>query len=414
MSNNISPENASPTESKNGRFAAFFSMFRSSASEKNADTLPPSEKARNPFVAVVSGLFSFIFIACLMLGAALFWGKHHLNAPGLLVQDKVVFIPRGNGVSEIARLLEREGVIEHPWVFMIANTLQKTSADLKAGEYLFKASISPSEVIDVLVEGKSILHSITIPEGLTSLQIVARLNENEILTGEIAQILPEGSLLADTHKFARGTTRAQLLARMKQEQSRLVAELWEKRVEGLPLKDIAEFVTLASIVEKETGRADERARVASVFINRLNKRMRLQSDPTIIYGLVGGKATLERSISRADIDSKTAYNTYQIDGLPPGPIANPGRAALEAVARPARTNDIFFVAAPDGTHTFSENYEDHQRAVARLRAFERSQNSVNDAPVPAQTDAIIAPVKDPLADKSYDLTSPKTVPKNMR
>jgi UPF0755 protein len=253
-----------------------------------------------------------------------------------------------------------------------------------------------SEVLDVITSGRSIQHAITIPEGLTSEQIIERLKENELLVGEVITVPVEGSLLPDTYRINRGTSREALLARMAAEQRRVLNEIWNRRAKDLPLRNPRELVTLASIVEKETGRADERPRVASVFYNRLEKRMRLQSDPTIIYGVVGGKGTLGRPITRADIDRPTAYNTYTIPALPPGPIANPGRAAMEATANPSRTRDIYFVADGTGGHAFAETLEQHNRNVARWRQIEAQQRQLREAPpaaapglqpVPAAPDA---------------------------
>jgi UPF0755 protein len=236
----------------------------------------------------------------------------------------------------------------------------------------------------------------TIPEGLTSEQIVQRLLENDILSGNIREMPREGSLLPETYKFTRGMTREQIIQRMQQTQRRLLQEVWEHRSADLPLKTPEQLVTLASIVEKETGRPDERTRVASVFVNRLKQRMRLQSDPTIIYGLVGGKGTLGRPIMRSEIDQPTPYNTYVIDGLPPGPIANPGRASLEATANPARTKELFFVADGTGGHAFAETLDQHNRNVARLRAFEREQKDSSTAATPPAP-AVANPPQGPAA-----------------
>jgi peptidoglycan lytic transglycosylase G len=214
---------------------------------------------------------------------------------------------------------------------------------------------------------------LTIAEGLTSEQIVARLLENDVLSGQVKEIPREGTLLPETYRFERGTTREQVLQRMHQQQRRLLTEIWERRSQDVPIRSVEQLVTLASIVEKETGRPDERTRVAAVFSNRLQKKMKLQSDPTIIYGLVGGKGTLGRPIKRSEIQQPTPYNTYVIDGLPPGPIANPGRASLEATANPARTRELYFVADGTGGHTFTENYGEHQKSVAKLRTIEKQQ-----------------------------------------
>jgi UPF0755 protein len=191
----------------------------------------------------------------------------------------------------------------------------------------------------------------------------------------------EGTLLPETYKFPRGTTRDQAVARMQQAQKRVLSEIWERRNPDIPVKTPEQLVTLASIVEKETGKADERSRVAAVFVNRLRQKIKLQSDPTIIYGLVGGKGTLGRPIKRSEIQQPSPYNTYVVDGLPPGPIANPGRASLEAAANPARTRDLFFVADGTGGHAFTETYDQHQKNVAKLRTMEKQIQ--NDAVEPA-------------------------------
>jgi UPF0755 protein len=214
-------------------------------------------------------------------------------------------------------------------------------------------------------------HQLTLAEGLTSDQIVARLLENDVLSGNIKEIPREGSLLPESYRFTRGTTREQMIQRMQQAQRRAVQEIWDRRMPDLLVKTPEQLVVLASIIEKETGKPDERTRVASVFHNRLKSNMKLQSDPTIIYGLVGGKGSLGRPIMRSEIEQPTPYNTYVITGLPPGPIANPGRASLEAAANPARTKELYFVADGTGGHAFAENYEQHQKNVARLRVIEK-------------------------------------------
>jgi UPF0755 protein len=229
--------------------------------------------------------------------------------------------------------------------------------------------------MDLMNSGKSVLYSLTIPEGLTVEQAFQRIAEHEALVGDMpTEMPPEGALAADTQRFTRGTTRQQMIDKMLADQERLVEGIWNRRVSGLPFSNINEFVTLASIVEKETGRGDERSRVASVFINRLNKGMRLQSDPTILYGLFGGKGKpADRPIYQSDITKPTPYNTYVINGLPPTPIANPGRAALEAVANPSKTKDLYFVADGTGGHVFAATLDEHNENVARWRAFQRKQ-----------------------------------------
>jgi len=337
---------------------------------------PPTRRsaaAKHPMVVAASLVLTLITVAALLAVAAVAVGKRQLQAAGPLVQEKVVNIPRA-GVRDVADTLEREGVIEQPWFFIAAVLVQKSRGDLKSGEYLFARHASLQDVINTIIEGKVVQHPITIPEGLTSEQIVQRLLDIDILAGNIREIPREGSLLPETYRFTRGTQREQVIQRMQQAQRRLVQDVWERRNPDLPLKSPEELLTLASIVEKETGKPEERARVAAVFVNRLKQRMKLQSDPTIIYGLVGGKGTLGRPITRSEITQPTPYNTYTIEGLPPGPIANPGRAALEATANPARTREIFFVADGSGGHAFSETLDQHQRNVAKLRALEQQQN----------------------------------------
>jgi peptidoglycan lytic transglycosylase G len=339
---------------------------------------PPPPRIRRPrggFFSALSGFLTLLIAVALagMIGIALF--EREVTAPGPLETDKVVVIPRNTGVSEIAQLLRREGVIEQPLLFEAYSMLNRRRGHLKAGEFLFRAGISMDDAIDTLVQGKSILHAVTIPEGLTSEQIIGRLKENDVLTGDIAEIPSEGSLLPDTYKFERGMTRQQLVNSMTASQRQTLAQIWQRRSTDLPIKTPQELVILASIVEKETGRADERTRVAGVFINRLMKRMKLQSDPTIVYGLVGGKGTLGRSILKSEIERPTPFNTYVVEGLPPTPIANPGRAALEAVANPSRTKDLYFVADGTGGHAFAETYEEHVRNVARWRQIERAKST---------------------------------------
>jgi UPF0755 protein len=302
-----------------------------------------------------------------------------------LSEDRFVNIPRGSGIHDIADVLVRDGVIDQPWVFVGGVLALKAREDLKAGEYQFKAHSSLRDVVATIVEGRVVPHQLTIPEGLTSEQIVSRLLDDDILTGNIKEIPREGTLLPDTYSFTRGITREQMIQRMQLAQQRVLKEIWDRHSPDLPIKTPEQLLVLASIVEKETGKPEERTRVAAVFVNRVKQKMRLQSDPTIIYGLVGGKGTLGRPIMRSEIEQPTPYNTYQIDGLPPGPIANPGRASLEAVANPARTRELYFVADGTGGHVFAETYEQHQKNVARLRVMETDQKADQKEPASSDT-----------------------------
>ena len=288
----------------------------------------------------------------------------------------------------------------------------KASSELKPGEYAFQKNASLRDVIATIVEGKVVQHSVTIPEGLTSEQIVARLSDNDIFAGSVREIPREGTLLPETYKFPRGTTRDQVIQRMQQAQKRVLAEIWERRSPDVPIKTPEQLVTLASIVEKETGKPDERSRVAAVFVNRLQQKIKLQSDPTIIYGLVGGKGTLGRPIKRSEITQPSPYNTYVIDGLPPGPISNPGRASLEATANPARTRDLYFVADGTGGHAFTETYDQHQKNVAKLRAMEKQIQ--NDTVEPADDPPPAAAAADAAADAAPTAPTPSRRRKSRR
>jgi UPF0755 protein len=393
---------------------------RSPRAALEPEQVPPppkrSERARNPFVVVGNAIITIVVLLLIGTGTAYYYGRQTLETPGPLQEDKVVNIPARAGKRDIADVLQREGVIDvNPWVFIGGVLAMKASSDLKPGEYSFQKGASLRDVIATIVEGKVVQHAVTIPEGLTSEQIMERLSDNDLFTGSVREIPREGTLLPETYKFPRGTPRDQVIQRMQQAQKRAVADIWERRSQDLPVKSPEQLVTLASIVEKETGKPDERSRVAAVFVNRLKQKIKIQSDPTIIYGLVGGKGTLGRPIKRSEITQPSPYNTYVIDGLPPGPISNPGRASLEAAANPARTRDLFFVADGTGGHAFTETYDQHQKNVARLRASEKQvQNDTvepaDDPPpaaAPATADAPTATTPSPKPAKRPAARAPR-------
>lgn len=342
-----------------------------------AGTPPPrrSRQSRNQFVIFLNFLVSTIFLVMLAGGAAFYFGKKAFDGPGPSETASTILIKPNTGAQDIADQLERRGLISDARIFQLGLRAYGNEGKLKAGEYEIKAQASMRDVMELLKSGKSVLYSLTISEGLTVEQALQRIADNEVLTGEMPATMPaEGSLVTDTQRFTRGTTRQEIVSKMLADQKKLVDNIWERRAADLPLASVEEFVTLASIVEKETGRGDERSRVASVFLNRLSKGMRLQSDPTIIYGLFGGKGKpSDRPIYQSDIEKPTPYNTYVIKGLPPTPIANPGRAALEAVANPSKTEDLYFVADGTGGHVFATTLEEHNQNVARWRAFEKKQ-----------------------------------------
>jgi UPF0755 protein len=331
-----------------------------------------SRRARHPIVIIGNAIFTIVLLLSVVIGIGIYWGKQRFEEPGPLAEEKVVNIPRGLGIRDIGDLLAREGVVRDPLIFVGgALALKARGADLKFGEYQFAKAASPRDVAETLIEGKVVQHQLTVAEGLTSEQIVARLLENDKMTGAVREVPREGSLLPDGYRFTRGTLREDLIKRMQAAQARVLKEAWDRRMSDLPVKSPEQLLVLASIIEKETGKAEERTRVAAVFVNRLKGKMKLQSDPTIIYGLVGGRGSLGRGILKSEITQPTPYNTYVIEGLPPGPIANPGRASIEAAANPARTRELFFVADGTGGHAFSETYDQHQKHVAKLRGLEK-------------------------------------------
>ncbi len=342
---------------------------------------PRSRHVRNPLVILINMLISLAVLGVAAFGAALYFGKQSFEAAGPLQEETTVVISAGSGLSGITERLSGRNVIADSmldeWIFNIGVRLYKNETSLKAGEYAFAPGVSMLEVMHDLVEGNAVTHSITIPEGWSTAQILERVRNHPILTGEVTEVPAEGALLPQTYTFARGTARQDVLSQMAAAQTKLLSEIWERRVDDLPVSTPEELVILASIVEKETALADERPRVAGVFVNRLNKRMRLQSDPTILYGIFGGEAWLKdrSAITQSQLNDKNAYNTYQIDGLPPGPIGNPGRAAMEAVANPSRTKDLFFVADGTGGHAFAETYEQHRENVRKWREVERQRRS---------------------------------------
>ena len=340
---------------------------------------PPkrSKAARSSTVNFLNAIFTVVTAIVLGAGAFAWLAKQRFEAEGPLTAPVVVLVPNAAGTGAIADLLEKKGVITDATTFALAAKLRGEAEKLKAGEYEFSPKVSMRDVLEEITEGRTVQHRITFPEGWSSDQIVHRLLDDPVLSGKIAAIPEEGSLLPETYSYSRGTTtRDQIIDQMKKAMERRVADAWAHRSPNLPLATPRDMLILASIVEKETGKADERPRVAAVFINRIRKGMRLETDPTVLYGLYGGKAWLEgRTITRSDLASATPYNTYRIQGLPPGPICNPGRAALEAVANPSRTNELFFVADGTGGHIFAETLEEHNRNVQRWRAIEQGRKA---------------------------------------
>ena len=327
--------------------------------------------------AFKAGVLSALATAALIFIAGLAWAFASYNADGPTApsgDETVVVLRSGAGVAEIAGVLAEAGVIRSATGFRVAAQLTGADRDLRAGEYRIESQASLAEVIQTLRTGDVARHFVTIPEGWSVAQAIDILNDEGVLTGEITEIPAEGSLMPDTYEVTRGESRQAVIERMQSAQAAVIAELWPGRAQGLPFSTPEQAVVLASIVEKETGQADERRQVAAVFVNRLRLGMRLESDPTIIYGITQGRP-LGRGLRRSEIDRPTDWNTYQIDGLPPTPIANPGRDAIAAMLNPPNSRNLFFVADGSGGHAFAETYQQHLQNVARWRTIEQEQAS---------------------------------------
>ncbi len=350
-------------------------------------------RSRNGFLDMLNALLTLVVLGLVVGGALLFFATQRFYAQGDLAQDQTFTVESGANLGSVATQLVNENLIADRWTFQFGAMAQRKEGSIRAGEYRIAAKSSMADILKEITEGRAITYSVTIPEGFTSWEVVKRINEAEYLVGEITQVPPEGSLLPNTYSFERGADRQSILDRMAAKQDELLNEIWENRAPDLPISSPEELVILASIVEKETGVAEERPEVAAVFVNRLNKGMRLQSDPTIIYGITNGEGSLGRGLRRSEIEEKTAYNTYQIDGLPPGPISNPGIEALKAVANPATTDAIFFVADGTGGHAFAVTYAQHQENVAKWRVIERERAA---AAAEAQAQAEAAAARDAL------------------
>jgi len=336
------------------------------------------KKKKQPKPSLWKKLSVVAFFLLVLLGAggvygAYQWLDQRFYDTGPLTQDQAVIIEKGSGVSAITRHLAQAGVIEHPDLFRVMLRLKRMDTRLQAGEFLFPAGVSAFAAAKILREGQPILHQITIAEGLTVSEVVAQIHQAPLLRGEITELPPEGSVLPETYSFTRGTARTAVLRQMQDAMTAALRDAWATRDDGLPLKSAEEALILASIIEKETAVAAERGQVAGVFVNRLRKRMRLQTDPTVIYGITLGRRPLGRGLTRTELKTPTPYNTYTIFGLPPTPIANPGRASLMAAVQPETTDALYFVADGTGGHAFARTLKEHNRNVAKWRKIERKR-----------------------------------------
>jgi len=323
----------------------------------------------------------------LLLAASLacfgLWTWRDWTSPGPLMQTTTIVLPHGAGAVEIARELAQDGVIAHPWLFVAGAAATADIFSLRAGEYEISAASTPACVAELLVSGKTVQHRFTIPEGLTSAEIVAVVNGLPGLEGMLSRKPGEGTLLPETYFYSLGDKRETLIERMRNAQAKLVDDLWASRAHGLPLSDPEDAITLASIVEKETGREDERAHVAGVFVNRLRLGMRLQADPTVIYAITKGEKPLDRPLGHDDLGVESPYNTYEVKGLPPTPIANPGAASIRAAMRPLQTDDLYFVADGTGKHVFAKTLAEQNQHINEFHR-QPGQGAGSTKPPPAQ------------------------------
>lgn len=325
---------------------------------------------------ILFGVFVLLLVSA-GIGAVLWYDA--LNEPGPLVDYQNVIVPKGADLQLIGGRLEEAGIIRSKWVFVSAARLQEAHRELRAGEYKFRPGISVRHVIALLRKGQLINRRVTIAEGLGVAQILKILDDADGLEGTLFPVPDEGALLPDTYYYAFGETRQTIVDQMALQMQRTLDALWAKRAPNLPIKSKKEALILASIVEKETGRAQERRRVAGVFINRLNKGMKLESDPTVVFSVTGGRRKLGRGLKKSELRKDHPYNTYRVQGLPPGPICNPGRAAIAAVLNPEKTSALFFVADGTGGHKFSDTLKEHINAVRGWRKIERQRKAKRKA-----------------------------------
>lgn len=323
--------------------------------------------------AFLYGFVSLVLLGAIAAAAGAYWVGQQLDTAGPLRNETVITVKQGTSVSSISKTLEKQNVISNHILFQIATRLKDADTKLRAGEYAVPPRTSINGVIDIMVSGKMHQYKITIQEGLNSYQIVDILNKNEVLTGEIENVPHAGTLFPETYHFTRGTSRATLIERMRDKMRATLNAEWEKREENPYIKNKDQALTLASIIEKETNKNSERQKVAGVFINRLKRGMKLQTDPTTIYALTdGGKNPLGRPLYIKDLKTPHPYNTYHIEGLPPGPIAHPGQESIVAALHPEKHNYLYFVADGTGGHKFARSLKEHNRNVAAWRKYKRS------------------------------------------
>jgi UPF0755 protein len=350
-------------------------------------------RSSNGFVDILNGLLTLLVIGLLVAGGLVVYGASQFYGDGPLTEEATFRVESGSGLASISTRLEEQGLISNQYIFQAGGRLTERQAALKAGDFRIPAGASMADILQELTEGNPIRYAVTIPEGWTSWEAIQRLNADSNLVGEVTTLPPEGSILPGSYDYTPGDTRQVVLDKMQAAMTAELASVWESRVADLPIETPEQLLVLASIVEKETGLASERPQVAAVFVNRLREGMRLQSDPTIIYGITKGQSTLGRGLRRSEIEAQTPYNTYQIDGLPPTPIANPGVESLRAVANPDTHDYLYFVAkgaSPSEGHVFAETYAEHQDNVAQYRRIAAEAAAQAEADAEAARQALEA------------------------
>jgi UPF0755 protein len=350
------------------------------------------------FLRLLAWSFISIATAIALLGGVAYWLYNDSQAPGPLAETQTLVLPAHTGVAGIADLLAREGVIRNKYTFEAIAELSGRGKTLKPGEYEFPASITTMQTLDLIAEGRTVKHRLTIPEGLTSPEVIALLAAAPALEGDAGAPPPEGSLFPDTYVYSYGESRKTLVMRMQRAMTQIVAEIWNERRSDLLLTSPHDAVTLAAIVEKETARPEERAHVAGVYINRLRLGMRLQADPTVLFALRtkegdNGAQKLDRPLAHADLSFDSPYNTYMVKGLPPGPIANPGKSALRAAVRPERTEDLYFVADGSGGHIFAKTLADQTHNIAQYQRGAALEPEPMSAPLDLGADSVPPPAR---------------------
>ena len=330
----------------------------------------PRRRSGNGFIDILNGLLTLLVLGLVLVGGVFLYGASQFYGDGPLEQETTFRVEAGSGLNSISTRLEEQGLISNRYIFLLGGRAMERAGNIKQGDFRIPAGSSMVDILTELTEGDPIRYAVTVPEGWTTWQVVQRLDATTDLTGDIASLPAEGSVLPGSYDYVPGDTRQSVLEKMQAAMTTELAAVWEARNPDLPIETPEELLVLASIVEKETGVASERPQVAAVFVNRLRDGMRLQSDPTIIYGITKGQGQLDRGLRRSEIEEATPFNTYQIDGLPPTPIANPGIEALQAVANPDSHDYLYFVAKgalPSEGHVFAETYAEHRQNVARYR-----------------------------------------------